>query len=169
MRAYLTRNAIRKAVTIPPQKTATHNYLNKRTVLKGGQPTYLGARHLPFCAHASHLVKQLLGAAPKRKRSSLSTTGNSTNTGRVRETDFSEEEADTNARGSLDGRRYKLDKPLAHTRESKEDEDKALNEDSCKCETVRDGAASVVSDNLKGEVCIEAHTGAIGDQHHIIV
>lgn len=99
--------------------------------LDGGQPTYLGTRHLPFCTHASHLIKQFLGTASKRKRSCLPTAGDGTNTGRVRETDFSKEEANTNACGSLDGRRDKLNEPLTHARESKKDEDKAFDEDSC--------------------------------------
>lgn len=162
---------MRKAVTIPPQKTATHSYLNKHTILNGDQLTYLGTRHLSFRTHASHFIKHFLGTASKRKRSGLSTTGDSTNTSRVRKPDFSEEETDTNTCGSLDSGRDQLDKPLPHTSEGEEDESKALDKDSCKGETIRDRTASVVSDDLKGEVRVEAHTGAIGNQHqhHIIV
>jgi hypothetical protein len=105
-------------------------------------------------------VQQLLRTARKGKGSSLSTS-NGTDSSRVREANFSEEESDTNTRGSLDSGGDQLDEPLTHACEGKKDEDETFDEDSSEGETVRDGATSIVSDDLECEVGVEAHAGTV--------
>ncbi|KAI6770787.1 hypothetical protein HG531_009642 [Fusarium graminearum] len=147
-----------KAVTGElPNKAPTE--MKAASVQSQVHSTHLGARHYSFLAYPL-FVPHLIRTAPKSKGSGISTSDRA-DSSRVREADFSEEEADTNTRGSLDSGGDQLDEPLAHTCESKKDEDETFDKDSCEGERVRDGTTSIVSDDLKGEVGVEAHTRTV--------
>ena len=123
--------------------------------------TYLGVGHLTTSTHARHLINHLDRTATQSQRRSCPTTSDGTDTRRVRETNLREKETNTNTGSSLDSSGYKLDEPLPHAREGEKDKDETFNKDGGEGETVGDGAATVVTDNLEGEVSVETHPGAV--------
>ena len=96
--------------------------------------THLRTRHHPILTDTINIL-HFLRTASKRKRSSRSTS-NRTDSCRVRKTDFSKEEADTDTSGSLDSGGDQLDEPLAHASQSEKDEDETFDKDGSEGETV---------------------------------
>lgn len=68
MRAYLTRKAMRKAVTMPPQKTATQSYQDQPCVSTLFVYTHLWIRHLTPITHARRIINHLSGTSTQSQR-----------------------------------------------------------------------------------------------------
>lgn len=121
----------------------------------------LWIRHEPSIAHARLVIDELGRTPAQGEGRGRRAAGDGTYASRVRQPDLGEEQANSDARGRLNGGGDDLDEPLAHARERHDDEDDALDKDGGKGRLVRDGAAAVDADNLEGEVGVEAHSRTV--------
>ena len=79
----------------------------------------------------------------------------------VRQANNSKEEPDATGARNLEGSREDADEPLAHSQEGQGNEDPALHEDRREGKAVRNGSCAVETNDLVGEVSVEAHSRTV--------
>ena len=157
--ADLTRKAIRKAVRRPPPTIPSHIYpcqprCQRCWTFCGS--TNLRVRHGIMLAHAA--LAELAWRAATDGQWSCGAWSDDANAGVVRHANHGEEQANTNATGRLDGTGNDLDQPLTHTSKGQNHEDPSFDEDGCEGQTIRDRALATDTDDLVGEIGIQAHS-----------
>jgi hypothetical protein len=119
---------------------------------------------VPGRAHAS--IRVLVGlVAACQLHGSRSRTGDCANTSRVRKSNQSQVESDSNTRGKLDRRRNSPSKPLTKTQNCERNENQSFNKDSRECNFVRDQTRTVVANDSVSKVCVESHARCACNRH----